>query len=146
MEREIKFRFWDKNSKKWRYPSDHKFGILITDNGFEYSTGWDGLDNPRFGTEDEDGYQIITKEQYDEIQGSFISSQFTGLTDKNGKEIYEGDIYHQGDKNITYTVVWHDSGLIGKQNSSTSYAGIQHWQDRIEIIGNIYENPQLLKS
>ena len=66
-------------------------------------------------------------------------SQYTGLHDKNGKEIYEGDIYHMGDKKITYTVVWHDSGLIGKQNGSSSYAGLEHWMYKIEVIGNIYE-------
>lgn len=65
--------------------------------------------------------------------------QYTGLKDKEGKKLYEGDIYHMGDPNITYTVVWHDCGLIGKQNGSSSYAGLNHWQDKIEIIGNIHE-------
>jgi uncharacterized phage protein (TIGR01671 family) len=71
--------------------------------------------------------------------------QYTGLKDKNIEEIYEGDIYHQGDKNIKYVVVWHDSGLIGKQCGSSSYAGLSHWKDKIEIIGNMYENADLLK-
>lgn len=71
--------------------------------------------------------------------------QFTGLKDKNGEGIFEGDVYHQGDPRITYTVVWHDSGLIGKQNGSSSYAGLSHWQERIEVIGNIHENPKLLE-
>lgn len=65
--------------------------------------------------------------------------QYSGHKDKNGEKIYEGDIYHQGDKSITYTVVWHDSGLIGKQNGSSSYAGIKHWRNRIEVIGNIHQ-------
>lgn len=69
----------------------------------------------------------------------FELMQYTGLLDKNGKEIYEGDIYHMGDKKITYTVVWHDSGLIGKQNGSSSYAGLEHWMYKIEVIGNIHE-------
>ncbi|MDF2985771.1 MAG: hypothetical protein K0R50_1281 [Eubacterium sp.] len=71
--------------------------------------------------------------------------KYTGLKDKNGREIYEGDIYHQGDKDIKYIVVWHDTGLIGKQMRISSYAGLQYWRDRIEVIGNIYENPDLLK-
>lgn len=74
-----------------------------------------------------------------------IPLQFTGQKDKNGVEIYEGDIYHHGDPRITYTVVWVDSGLMGKQNSSTSYAGLKSWCDQIEVIGNIYENPELLE-
>ncbi|BDR66996.1 hypothetical protein K144312032_12240 [Clostridium tetani] len=71
--------------------------------------------------------------------------QYTGLKDKTGKEIYEGDIYHIGDKNIRYVVVWNDTRLIGKQLGSNSYAGLSYWQDKIEIIGNIYENPELLE-
>lgn len=70
--------------------------------------------------------------------------QFTGLNDKNDVEIYEGDVYHHGDPRITYTVVWHDSGLMGKQNGSSSFAGLSHWQDRIEVIGNVFEHPELI--
>ncbi|WP_064615869.1 YopX family protein [Streptobacillus moniliformis] len=61
-----------------------------------------------------------TEKMYNVIPDSVC--QFTGLFDKNGKEIYEGDIYHMGDNTITYTVVWNDSGFIGKQNGSSSYA------------------------
>lgn len=68
--------------------------------------------------------------------------QYTGLKDINDTEVYEGDEYHLGDPNITYTVVWNDTGLIGKQNGSSSYAGLSHWQERIEIVGNIYEGAQ----
>ena len=68
--------------------------------------------------------------------------QYTGLKDKNGKEIYEGDIYQQGDSNIKYLVVWHDTGFIGKQVKSSSYAGLECWKDKIEIIGNIYESKE----
>jgi uncharacterized phage protein (TIGR01671 family) len=67
--------------------------------------------------------------------------QFTGLTDKNGKEIYEGDITDEGE------VIFH-----------TEYLGFfvkTEWAEQefkplydfafLEIIGNIYENPELLK-
>jgi hypothetical protein len=74
-----------------------------------------------------------------------LSCLFTGIYDKKGNPIYEGDIYHQGDKNIKYVVVWHDSGLIGKQCGSSSYAGLEYWKDKIEVIGNIYENADLIK-
>lgn len=62
-----------------------------------------------------------------------------GTVLKNGLKIFENDIYHHGDKDITYTVVWHDSGLIGKQNDSSSYAGLEGWADRIKIVGNIFD-------
>lgn len=61
------------------------------------------------------------------------------------KDLYEGDIYHMGDPNIKYEVVWHDSGLIGKQIGSSSYAGLEHWENEIKLLGNIHENPELLK-
>ncbi len=72
--------------------------------------------------------------------------QDTGIKDKNGKEIFEGDIYNLGDKRILSVVEWHDSGFMGKQKGTVgSREGLQHWRNRIEIIGNIYENPELLE-
>ena len=71
--------------------------------------------------------------------------QFTVIQDKNGKDIYEGDIFHLGDKNIKHQVVWNDTGLIGKQIRSSSYVGLDYWKRRIEVIGNINDNPELIK-
>ncbi len=79
-----------------------------------------------------------------EIVESNSVGQCTGVFDRNADDIYEGDIYTMGDKNIKYKVVWRDSGFIGKQLSSSSYAGLEHWREQIKIIGNVYQNPELL--
>lgn len=65
--------------------------------------------------------------------------QYTGLKDKNGEDIYEGDIFHLGDPNITYTVVYFDTAFMGKQNGASSYVGLEGWKDCIEVIGKVYE-------
>lgn len=70
--------------------------------------------------------------------------QFTGLKDKKGVDIYEGDLFHLGDKTILHVVEWIDSGFKGRQISNKSTVGLEYWQDRIEIIGNIHDNPQFL--
>jgi hypothetical protein len=83
---------------------------------------------------------------YDQNTGcdTGIWLQYTGLQDVNGKDIYEGDIYHHGEPKILYVVEWHDTGFKGRQVSNKSTAGLTHWQDRIQIIGNVFENPELL--
>ena len=59
------------------------------------------------------------------------------MKDINGIEIKEHDIFNLGDENIKYCVVWRDGKLIGKQMGSSSYCGLEHWLDRIEVVGNI---------
>ena len=71
--------------------------------------------------------------------------QYTGLKDKNNKEIYDGDIFHIGSKKILYVVEWIDCGLKGRQIKNISWIGLDYWKDDIEVIGNIYENPELME-
>ena len=70
--------------------------------------------------------------------------QSTGLKDKNGKEIFEGDIVILfGRKNYPYKVGWSKFD-VGWRLSNMSNVGIPP-EDDIEVIGNIHENPELLK-
>ncbi len=77
----------------------------------------------------------------DEWTEQCIVMQCTGTKDKNGKEIYEGDIV---DFNGTIdSIVWHeaDAGFVGAKHTNRF---IFHWCDSIKVIGNIYENPELI--
>ena len=70
--------------------------------------------------------------------------QFTGMTDKKGKKLFEGDIYSMGEKNILYVVIFDKSQFIGKQVGNRSLAGLEYWKSDIGIVGNVYDNPELL--
>jgi len=72
--------------------------------------------------------------------------QYTGLQDKNGKEIYEGDIL--GGRLEHGVVVWIQEEARWGIDLNGNLQEIQFRQvnqDHLEVIGNIYENPDLLK-
>lgn len=123
MHREIKFRAWDNE-------------LLFMVDPMQYIIRFDGL--PFF---DNKGDAI---EQGDKL----ILMQFTGLKDKHGKEIYEGDIAEYSGGNY--------NGLTGKIHFDMGQFvwTIKEWKkekelwqvyNSLSIIGNIYENPDLLK-
>lgn len=80
--------------------------------------------------------------------------QFTGLYDKNGKEIYEGDILHLDANNRLYEVTFENGMFYAsfKECDEGFFGGfllltITKDEDlKCEIVGNIYDNPELLKS
>ena len=86
---------------------------------------------------------------------SIILMQSTGLKDKNGKEIFEGDIITNGEavvdvKNHTtlgfYTVVNGVERFFGSNTSIKDFEkDVEEFSSVTEIIGNIYENPELLE-
>ncbi len=133
--REIKFRAWDKTNKKWLRP---KFNGVICYGGNNHiciidnkPTSWGGYEaqSPRFLTWEEAGEL--------EIQ------QFTGLKDKNGKEIYEGDIVVT--KDGIFEVFYHPSWASWElKNTGNSLGYYFRPENTLQVIGNIFENPELL--
>lgn len=134
--REIKFRAWDKRYSMMSYPNTLSFFNAI---------GWLGKTNLYYGAE---AVGVITEKynagknihEQKSFQKHFEVMQYTGLKDKNGKEIYEGDILQFPSKFTPPEVVTFEHGMFYLKNDT-----LFHYADGEEVIGNIYENPELLK-
>jgi uncharacterized phage protein (TIGR01671 family) len=131
--REIKFRAWSSNDNKMYYE------IFRSSNGAKKSCGCFenlpiGLNH--FLKSSSKGYSLM---------------QFTGLTDKNGKEIWEGDVVrygrdglNQGQGKVIMQANWYWT-IEGFYNTSFDWPACAFSEDQdTEVLGNIYENPSLL--
>ena len=136
--KEIKFKIWDKINKNLA-------------SGYEAYNSVCGWQN------DETGSHIILRQE------KYILLQYTGSEDKNGKEIYEGDIAKFVEEfNPFYERLWEYLGIIVYEFGKYLFREIKPYYDYdqyecdladmlleniedFEIIGNIYENPELLE-
>lgn len=134
--REIKFRVWDKKDKIVH----QRINLAMTLDGqiseVDFLNGgvWQGTHHS------DDRYLLL---------------QYTGLKDRNGKEIYESDIVYvrhmlvENMENFTAEIIWDIAGFkVDKKLNhfigyplSTTLDGIAY---ELEVLGNSYENPELL--
>ena len=130
--RDTKFRAWDEMNKVMHY--NFKF-INSGDSGND----WVIFISDKFTLENHETNPFKNPSPY--FSQQFKKMQYTGLKDKKGVKIYEGDIvklkYVSHPQQISYSTVL-ASFIIGNEYMFTVV------QD-IEVIGNIYENPELLK-
>ncbi|KMP32185.1 hypothetical protein TU52_18670 [Bacillus cereus] len=136
--REIKFRLWDK-----------KYDMLEYDDSPDLLIGMDG----KVYQKEERNYAGTSFIEY-EVANHFEIMQYTGLKDKNGKEIYEGDVVEHKD---------YSAGAIIFGGNQPTLKSVIQWKDyyngyhlaglgnsfkgeEVEVIGNIYENPELIKT
>ena len=118
--KEIKFRIWDKWSKNMFF--------------------WDDLSEHYIPCNYKECFELL---------------QYTGLKDKNGEEIYKGDIVAQfcfNDPRFRHEVKYFNGAfgyvlleVFHAYSSNEHFNWVDGKSERIEIIGNIYENPELLK-
>ena len=141
MNNRFKFRVWDETRKQLIYPETNNPDI--NENYF--------LLNQKGKVFCFDGNML------DDWSENFIIQQFTGLLDKDGNKIFEGDIlFINCNKNYTYKVIikWLDGGLHAFEKINNEYSieegytlnhEIGNTHEFSKIIGNIFENPELLK-
>lgn len=134
--RKIKFRAWDDQNKLMIY-LDNKDNVLVFD-----MDGW------RMGEADYD-WGVIGSQARSETNGHLM--QYTGFNDKNGKEIYDGDILRYwfiNDKEEDFMKVWFEQGCwcSGIKDLELLSEDLNCNIFEITVAGNIYQNAELISS
>lgn len=76
---------------------------------------------------------------------NIILMQSTGLKDKNGKEIFEGDVVSIDTDEFDLLFVKYESGIYWLMNGEECVERLSDYYNYVSIVGNIYENPELLE-
>ncbi len=121
-----KFRAWDRKDKKWIWPYPEAFYIIGEVTMFD----------------------VLRQIKMDRVN-DLVILQYTGLQDKNGKEIFEGDFLKS--ENYTESVrwaydlgAWHFGNREDQHTCMLSDVGVKGAVE-CEIVGNVFENEELLK-
>ena len=137
--REIKFRAWDKSKRRMWWNVQDAYDTLGNHDTEDYR-----------GKKEQEFYPSSFGHALGDL--NLIVMQYTGLNDKNGKEIYEGDVVewdhiaNDGDKR------WHSPVTLG--NIPHEEEGTDQWgwiasdcfiDSQCIVIGNVHENPELLE-
>jgi uncharacterized phage protein (TIGR01671 family) len=140
MSREIKFRAWDKLYSKMHNGEDVYLALhgdrVIQDSYFTTESQCASVGFEDFIVDRQDQFELM---------------QFTGLLDKNGKEIYEGDVLRTSIRyedatlpHIGEVVYCCEYGSFATRNDAGNTLFHSHCINTREVAGNIYENPDLL--
>lgn len=122
--REIKFRGWNPKNKCWLhgfYLQNRRAHFVCPDE-FAHGKSWDD-------------YELLPE----------TLGQFTGLTDKNGREIYEGDVVCLNGIIDAVVIYKYGSFSMNAINNATDFYFAPWEQKDYEVLGNIHDNPELLK-
>lgn len=128
--REIKFRVWDNGLMK----KFVRIPFYLNCEGYVYK------DNDPHGV-DMSGKRSVSPMQ------NVIAMQFTGLKDKNGKEVYEGDLITWPHLNNLETceVYYNESEFAFVARPINKNIELESWLDSTcKVIGNVFENPDLI--
>lgn len=132
--REIKFRAWDKNDKR----------IFIDPQMIDFYNKKIGYTQYQTEYMPDTSYSIPVG--FEEFEYSELM-EWTGLYDKNGEDIYEGDILFESFGEKYYKVVFENGSFRAEFEGDFeeySFDLIDVVAQGYEVVGNIYENPELL--